>query len=70
VRGLLLENYTDIERTLQIGKNISLTVFRKGEYQKANYTLSERPVMPWDILISQSSLVTAYQNNDDMFRYS
>lgn len=46
----------EIERTLQIGLTISLTVFRNGEYQKVEYVLSERPVLPWEILISQSSL--------------
>lgn len=53
------EKLTEIEQTLQIGMPVSLTVFRKREYQKVDYLLSERPILPWDVLINQSSLASA-----------
>jgi len=46
----------EIERTLRIGLTVSLTVFRNGEHQKVEYVISERPILPWDILISRTSL--------------
>lgn len=51
------DKVADVAETLKIGSTVKLTVYREGDYQKLEYAIPERPVLPWDILIGHSSLI-------------
>lgn len=57
------DKVADVAETLKIGSTIKLTVYREGKYQKVEYVISERPVLPWDILIGHSSLVSPIERD-------
>jgi serine protease Do len=57
------DKVADMAETLKIGSTIKLTVYREGNYQTVEYLISERPVLPWDILIGHSSLMTPIERD-------
>ena len=43
------EKLNEIVQTIRIGKTISMTVYREGNFRKVDYVLQERPILPWDM---------------------
>jgi S1-C subfamily serine protease len=49
------EKLIEALRSLKVGSNIKLTVFREGKYLELNYVLPERPVLPGDVPAESAS---------------
>jgi S1-C subfamily serine protease len=43
------ENLTQVMRSLKVGANVKLRVYRDGKYRDLHYTLPERPLLPSDL---------------------
>jgi len=66
INGIRLDSpdkVADVEETLKIGSTAKLTVYREGKYQKVEYDILERPVLPWDILIGYGSLIAPIERD-------
>lgn len=66
INGIPLDSsdkVADVAETLKIGSTVKLTVYREGTYQKVEYDILERPVLPWDILIGHGTLITPVERN-------